>query len=100
MQEKFIRIYKKLDIQNIKLHLLIYGDLSASCANCSKMDFKLEMTHCPDCHTEFKYISFRNIKTHFPKIQKITSERPNIIIVDYDDYSRSVGAMKAQEFLR
>ena len=100
MSEKFIRVYKKFDVREIKSHLLIYGDLSASCAGCNKMDFKLETTHCPECHAEFKYISFRNIKTHFPKIQKLTSERPDLIIIDYDDYIRSVGAMKAQEFLK
>ena len=100
MSEKFIRVYKKLDIRDIKSHLLIYGDLSASCAGCNTMDFKLETTHCPGCRAEFKYIGFRNIKTHFPKIQKLAAERPHLIIIDYDDYIRGAGAMKAREFLQ
>ena len=100
MGEKFIRIYKKLDVLTIKPHLMVYGDLSASCANCDKIDLKLEMSHCPGCQTEFKYISFRNIKVHIPKIYKILHERPNLMIVDYDDYKRNIGISKAEEFLK
>ena len=43
MSQKFVRIYKKLDINEIKQHLLIYGDLSAQCANCQAMDLKPSM---------------------------------------------------------
>ena len=58
MSRKFIRIYKKMDINEIKGHLLIYGDLSAQCANCQAMDLKLDMKSCPKCDAEFKYIAF------------------------------------------
>ena len=96
----FIRIYQSLEINDIKTHLMIYGDLSASCANCHAMDFKLEDAHCPSCKTEFKYVSFRNIKVHMPKVQKLSTERPQIKIVDFEDYSRLIGAAKALDFLR
>ncbi len=97
---KFIRTYKKLDINEIKKHLLIYGDLSAQCANCQSMDLKLEMTACPKCETEFKYISFRNVRNHLPKLQKIDAERPEIQFVDFDDYKRHIGELKARDFLK
>ena len=42
MSQKFIRVYKKIDINEIKQHLLIYGDLSAQCASCQIMDLKLK----------------------------------------------------------
>ncbi len=100
MTEKFIRVYKKFDVTSIKSHLMIYGDLSAACGKCDQIDLKLEMTQCPSCQTEFQYIAFRNIKTHFPKIQKLSYERPGLIIVDFDDYKRNLGVAKAEEFLR
>jgi len=100
MDGKFLRVYKKLDIYQIKTNLLIYGDLGGSCAACQKIDIKLEDHHCPECGTEFKYISFRNVKAHMPKLQKLAAQRPGLVFVDYDDYSRQIGALKAKEFLK
>ena len=100
MSEKLIRVYRKLNVNDVKAQLLIYGDLSGSCANCNQMDFKLDLTHCPACRAEFKYIAFRNIKAHLPKIQKLLEERPHLLIVDHDDYTRTLGTVKAQEFLK
>ena len=100
MAKKFIRIYKKLDLNEIKKHLLIYGDLSAQCANCQTMDLKLDMETCPNCATPFKYISFRNVRNHLPKLQKINEEKPDIAFIDFDDYKRITGELKARDFLK
>ena len=100
MSEKFIRIYKKMDINTIKRHLLIYGDLSAQCANCQAMDLTLDMVVCPKCEAEFKYITFRNLRSHLPKLQKINEARSDIQFVDFDDYKRHIGEMKARDFLK
>ncbi|MCK5178890.1 MAG: hypothetical protein KAR32_05110 [Candidatus Omnitrophica bacterium] len=100
MSQKFIRVYKKMNIDEIKQHLLIYGDLSAQCANCQAMDLKLDMTACPKCEAEFKYITFRNVRNHLPKLQKINEATPDIQFVDFDDYKRSISEMKARDFLR
>lgn len=100
MQKRFIRIYKEMDLTELKEHLLIYGALSASCANCQALDLKLDAIHCPQCKTDFRYIAFRDFKSHAAKIPRILAERPYIILVDHDDFSRNWGASKAQEFLR
>lgn len=100
MNEKLMRVYKKLDINDVKSHLMIYGDLAASCAHCQKMDVKLESVSCPNCKTEFEYIAFRNVKVHMPKILKLSQERPTLVIVDYEDYHRLTGEQKAREFLK
>lgn len=97
---KFIRVYQSLDINEIKPHLMIYGDLNGSCANCQHMDVKLEMANCPACKTDFKYISFRNIKVHIPKVERLLKDRPHWKIVDFEDYSKAVGAAKAFDFLK
>ena len=98
MIERLIRIYCKIDINDIKSHLLIYGDLGGSCASCNKMDLKLDVKTCPQCQAEFKYISFRNIRVHIPKVQKLLEQNPQLKIIDFEDYSRNLGALKAKEF--
>ena len=100
MNTKLVRVYKNLDINTIKKHLLICGDLSANCASCNEIDLKWNMSKCPHCHTEFKYLSFRNIKFHFPKIHNLIIQRPNLVIIDLEDYQKGLALIKAEEFLK
>ena len=100
MAEKFLRVYKKLDVQAIRSHLLIYGDLAGSCAHCNEMNIKLEASYCPQCKNDFQYIAFRDVKTQMPKLNKLSAERPSLVIVDFEDYKRNIGTLKAEEFLR
>jgi len=100
MNEKLIRIYQKKDILLIRKHLLVYGDLSASCQNCKAIDLPMNIHKCPECHTEFKYISFRNVKTHISKIIKLMAQRPSVVIIDFDDYKRNLGVINAENFLK
>lgn len=100
MGHKFIRIYKELDISEIQKHLLIYGDISGQCANCQTMEVKIDMTTCPQCHTDFQYVAFRNIRDHLPKVSKLVKTRPQVTIVDCDDFKRIQGALKAESFLK
>ena len=100
MNERFIRVYKKIDLAQIKPNLLIYGDVSGQCAACQKLNIKIDLSHCPECKAEFKNISFRNISTHMPKINKLAAERPGVVILDHDDYKKQTGVLKAEEFLK
>jgi hypothetical protein len=100
MDEKLIRIYKSVDLRHMKKQLMIYGDTSGVCGHCDKMDLKLEMDRCPECQTAFSFISFRNVKTHLPKILKLIEHRPNLLIVDFEDYRQGLGAVKALDFLK
>ncbi|MCA9399915.1 MAG: hypothetical protein KC618_09200 [Candidatus Omnitrophica bacterium] len=98
MTEKLNRVYQKLDPQKVKPHLMIYGDISASCAHCGAIDLKLTMPHCPECRNDFKYLAFRSVKSHIPKMYKLLEERPDLLLIDYDDYNRNLGASKAEGF--
>ena len=99
MSDRFLRIYKKFYLDEIKTHLMTYGALSGTCANCKNMDLKLDMLQCPGCGNEFKFIAFQNIREHIPKMLKISHERPQIIFVDYDDFKRIEGEEKAKGIL-
>jgi hypothetical protein len=99
MSTRFIRIYKKFFLDEIKTHLMTYGALFGSCANCKRMDLKIDTPQCPECKTEFKYIAFQNIRDHMPKMLKMSHEQPQIIFVDYDDFKRLEGEEKAKGIL-
>lgn len=98
-QERLLRIYKKFYIDEVKAHLLTYGALAGACANCQEMDVKLDSTHCPQCKTEFKYVAFQNVKDHLPKVNKIVQDRPNIVLIDYDDFKRMEAEQRAKSIL-
>jgi len=100
MSEQPIRTYRNLDIQEIKKHLMVYGDLAAKCENCSEMDVKLDMNVCPSCKTEFTYIAFRNVRQNFPKIHKILATRPGVMIIDYDDFKKASSSMAAKDLFK
>ena len=87
-------------MSQIKPNLLIYGDLGGSCGSCGEIDVKLDGLKCHKCDTHFKYVAFRNVKSHFPKMYKIAEERPDIVFIDYGDYEKIVGASKAEEFFK
>jgi len=97
MLKRFVRIYKNLDINELKEHLLICGDLSASCAKCREMGLKLEVSQCPKCGTEFKYITFINVRDNMAKMVKFSETRLSLLLVDYEDFKKLEGANKAKE---
>ncbi|MEI7997906.1 MAG: hypothetical protein WCH62_00150 [Candidatus Omnitrophota bacterium] len=97
--ERFLRIYKKFYFDEVKAHTLLYGALSGSCSNCKEMDIKLDALHCHSCKNVFKYIGFMNLKDHIPKMLRITQERPYVIFIDYDDFKRIEGELRARDIL-
>jgi len=100
MNPKFIRVYRKMDLEEVKAHLLICGDLSAHCGNCNDMNLKIDMQGCPECRTEFKYIAFRNIRENMVKLLKLSESRPQVTFIDFDDFKKITGELKAQEFFK
>ncbi len=100
MSDDLLRIYTRLDSAHIKPNLLVYGDVSGSCANCENLDIKLDQASCFKCKTEFKFIAFRNVRSHLPKIYKLFETRPNVTLIDFDDYQRNTAAKKAKNFLK
>jgi len=98
MTKKFIRVYQRVDFKDVREHTLICGDLSASCSNCSALDIKFTAPVCPECRTDFKYIAFRNVKHHLPKMEKLAEENPRVVLIDFEDYTRGLAQAKSEEF--
>ena len=97
--ERYLRVYKKFYIDEVKAHLLTYGALSGMCANCKAMEIASDALKCPQCGNEFKFIAFQNMREHMPKVNKIAQERPHIMLIDYDDFKKLEGEEKARNIL-
>lgn len=97
---KFIRVYQNLDINQIKANLLIYGEISGNCAHCQAIDIKLDSPACPQCQTSFKYIAFRHVKSHIAKWPKLMEARPYLVFVDFEDFQKQLGELKARELFK
>jgi len=100
MTEKIIRIFKKFHIDEVKEHVLVCGDLTANCSKCNAVGIKLNSDTCPECGTEFKYVTFRSLKGNIPKILKAAYEKPNLIFIDYDDFKHATGALKIEDLFK
>lgn len=103
MSHEFLRIYQEFDIEDVRKHLLIWGDLSADCGACRMLGIDVYTAkQCPECSAEFKYVSSRRIETHpgerFQIVRRMKEKRPDLIFIDYTDYSKTLGQKKARDF--
>lgn len=99
MSDQFLRFYHKIDLKQVKDHLMFYGALSGICAKCNHMNVKLEDHQCGGCGTAFKFVAFQNVKENKPKMVKLAAQRPSMQFVDYDDFKRLDGESKARSIL-
>jgi hypothetical protein len=104
MGKEFLRTYQRFDIAEVQGHLLIMGDLTADCASCRALGINVyEATTCPQCGTTFRYLTSRRLESHtgerFHFAHRMQDKRPDLILIDYDDYTKTLGRKKARDFL-
>lgn len=103
MTKEYLRTFKLFDFDDVKAHLLIQGDLKGDCAACRALgiDYYTAAT-CPECGTPFKYVTSRRLETHqgerFQLVRRMSEKRPDLIWIDYIDYSKVLGHQKAKDF--
>ena len=103
MANYFIRVAQQLDYDDVSKHLLIVGDLTGDCFSCREVgiDYGREK-YCPQCKTNFKYISYRK-PTDFIKgaqIAKICLKRPDLTYVEYSDIKEIADRLKVKSFFK
>jgi len=87
-----IRVWKEMDINDIEKHLLVAGEVSGDCSSCRELGINYSLSKsCPKCGNEFKYIA-----TRFHEIKKIKQKRPDLIFIDFEDYKKAAGKIKAK----
>ena len=100
MAKRFIRVWNEIDIENVSRHLIIIGDLLASCGNCSQIGLDPSLSSCPKCKTDFKYATFTSEKDRSSQIAKMRDKLKDKIFIDYSDYKRCKAEFKARDFFK
>ncbi|OGW78324.1 MAG: hypothetical protein A2Z83_02665 [Omnitrophica bacterium GWA2_52_8] len=103
MEEHYLRVYQTFDLEHVNKHLLIVGDLAADCSACKALGLNYrEVAQCPECGTVFKFITSRRLGTapgeRYPIVKRIKNARPDLQLVDYDDFQKSMSKKKARDF--
>lgn len=99
MAKQMIRVYQHLEFDVVRDHTLEYGALSGVCSKCKHLNIKIDVTQCPSCQTSFNYIAFQNIKEHLPKVLKMLQEHRDVVFIDYQDFKRIEGEIRARNIL-
>lgn len=101
--QDFLRVFQPFDIEDVKKHLLIMGDLAGDCASCRALGLDFyQATQCKECGTPFKYLTSRRLEANpgerFGLARRMREKRPDLIFIDYTDYTKLIGQKKARDF--
>lgn len=101
----YIRIWQACDVEGIKQHLLIVGDLTADCAACRELGINYQSArNCPKCGTEFMFITARGAgagnSDRGGTVKRIKERCPGLTFIDYDDYKHISGKQSAHDFFK
>ena len=91
-----IRIWQEVNIPDITESIVLVDDKFGHCPNCKKIGIELkELTHCPSCNREFKYVSSKEARHgKHDIVTRSLKKLPNMKFVDYDDYEHAVSKDK------
>ena len=98
-----LRIWEEKELSEIGAHLLIMGDTLGNCATCRCLGIDLSKKACPECKTEFRYVTSRRIESHpgeaYRIVRRTRQTRPDLTFVDYTDFKRLTDRAKGKDFL-
>jgi protein-arginine kinase activator protein McsA len=94
----YMRIWQEVDIKEIQESIIIVDDMLGFCPKCKQIGINLkELSACPSCNTEFKFVTSKEAKSGKNDIvMRIRKKLPDLTFVDYDDYERLTGKKKAE----
>ncbi len=94
----FLRVWQDIDLEDIKKHLLVIGELSAECFSCHQLGIDRKSRSCPQCGTVFKYMGFRR-KLRAQDFKNFKKERAGVVLIDFFDFKKALGKEEARGFL-
>lgn len=100
---EYLRVFKPFDIEDVRKHLLIMGDLKGDCGACRALGIdSYSAAQCPECGTPFKYVTSRRLEANpgerFQLARRLYEKRQDLIFIDYTDYTKVLGQKKARDF--
>lgn len=98
-KQECIRVWKDMDLEDLKSHLLIAGDPQGDCANCREVGINIsDAKLCPKCGTEFKYIATR-LAGGPSQAKRLKTKRPDLIAIELSDFKKAQSRNEAQRFM-
>lgn len=98
-----LRVWEERDLSEVGSHLLIMGDTLGDCATCRCLGIDLSKKNCPQCQTQFRYVTSRRIEHHPAEAYRIVRRtrqlRPDLVFIDYTDFKRLTDLAKGKSFL-
>ncbi len=103
MTREYLRMFREFDIEEVKEHLLILGDLSADCGRCRAIGIEPHRAdRCPECGTNFTFATSRRMEMHpeerFRIARRYLENKPQMIFIDFQDYQKTIGQKRARDF--
>lgn len=100
----YIRVWQPCEISEITRHLLVVGDLTADCASCRELGIDYSKAEaCPKCGTKFRFIACRGLGREGARsgtVKRIKDRRPDLTMIDYEDYKEITGKQSARDFFK
>ena len=101
----YLRVWQPAKIEEITKHLLIVGDITADCQNCRELGIEYASAKsCPKCGTQFHFIASRNTgpmdRDRGATVKRIKDRRPDLTMIDYEDYKQITGKQSARDFFK
>lgn len=90
--QKSVRVWQNLKVDEVRQHLLLVDDLYGSCGNCKQLGLNyLKDSKCSGCGTTFRYLA---TKLHNPAdvakiLNRINKESLKLTVIDRDDFERA-----------
>ena len=102
MSKAYIRIWQEAEMDFVKQHLIVIGELTGDCSNCKHIgiDYHTAKT-CPNCNTVFNYIASRSVSSDYGGlVKRVKDIRPDLIFIDLADFKHITEKNKAREFFK
>ncbi|MBM9591728.1 hypothetical protein JWG41_14825 [Leptospira sp. 201903075] len=100
---KFVRVWRQLNVEDVKKQLLYIDDLYGTCGNCKKLGLNyLKDKKCPDCGVTFKYLATKLSKVaDIGKIlSRIDKEGLELTLIEREDFERSSASDAARDLFK
>ncbi len=104
MANFYIRVWQNCNLEEVTKHLMIVGDLTADCAGCRELGIDYSQAKvCPKCGVQFRFMALRSSKLDAGRgaaAKRLKDRRPDLTMIDYDDYKEITGKNSAREFFK
>ena len=96
MARAWLRIWKRLDLDEIQETLLLVGELTADCGKCQQLGLEWKsVTTCPSCGATFRYAASRSGTA--AQARRVSETRQDLKVIELIDIKQIQGKTRASD---